>query len=278
MPRMVDKRHDTLYKNDYLRKERIKQIRKAERKCKADEEYRKWSAEQAGKHLEELEKQQKNNMKGGNNMEHKNFKSIFTALKEVYLESAERSNVIHATWEKAQEEWKCRTDVGEENYIIQKGIYLQAKKKYEADMEILKTDTAEQTKTLYAQLEAGVASYYEMKPDKVDSATLELLKLGVMKDSDLSKLAKDNEGNQTMLAVINKYASERDTPAMKALVHTLKAVTNDKKELNAFHTICEQGDRCFSPSIINRTVFARTFVSIADEAIENASGYDFIEN
>lgn len=273
----VDTKHDYLYRADYERKQRAKAYEAERNRQRAAEEMKIWRAEQEKRRLEELELKEQKEKEGNKTMKHDNFKSIFTALKEIYIESAERSKEIYATWDQAQDKWNHRPGTDEEGFIIQKGIYLQAKKKFEADMEALKIDTREQTKALYKQLEEGVSSFYAMKPGKVDSATLELLKLGVMKDDDLLRLANDNMGNMTMLSVIGKFAGESDSIEAQGLAHRIKGITNNQKELKGFKDVCEYGDKCFSDNAADREVFNRVFDEIAGSAIENASEFTFDE-
>lgn len=273
----VDTKNDYLYRADYERKQRAKAYEAERNFQRVAEEMKVWRAKQEKRRLEELALKEQKEKKGNKTMKHNNFKSIFTALKEIYMESAERSKEIYATWQQAQDKWNHRPGTDEEGFIIQKGIYLQAKKKFEADLEALKIDTREQTKALYEQLEEGVTSFYAIKPGKVDGATIELLKLGVMKDDDLLSLANDNMGNMTMLSIIGKFAGERDSMEAQGLAHRIKGITNNQKELNGFKDVCEYGDKCFSNDVADRKVFDRVFDNIAGSAIENASEFTFDE-
>ena len=54
-----------------------------------------------------------------------------------------------------------------------------------------------------------ILSYNRATVDKLDLATVELLKSGILSDNEIKALAKDFEGNVAMLRIIGKYAEER---------------------------------------------------------------------
>ena len=72
--------------------------------------------------------------------------------------------------------------------------------------------------------------YNRATGDKVDLATVELIKSGILSDREIKALAGDFKGNIAMLRIIGKYADER-----------AKTTTNDntKQELSALAYACK---------------------------------------
>ncbi len=75
--------------------------------------------------------------------------------------------------------------------------------------------------------------YNRATGDKVDLATVELLKSGVLSDREIKALAGDFKGNIAMLRIIGKYADER-----------AKNTDNDntKRELSALSYACKNAE------------------------------------
>lgn len=75
--------------------------------------------------------------------------------------------------------------------------------------------------------------YNRATGDKVDLATVELLKCGVLSDREIKALADDFKGNIAMLHIIGKYADDR-----------AKTTTNDnaKIELSALSYACKSAE------------------------------------
>lgn len=67
--------------------------------------------------------------------------------------------------------------------------------------------------------------------DKVDLATVELLKSGILSDDDFPRLAKDFSGNVAMTRIIGKYAKERAEQSQAG---------EAKNKLNKLALECEQ--------------------------------------
>ena len=78
---------------------------------------------------------------------------------------------------------------------------------------------------ILAEADNVFGRYNRATGDKLDLATVELLKSGILSDNEIKALAKDFEGNVAMLRIIGKYADERaskDNIEMIALAHSLK--------------------------------------------------------
>lgn len=88
-------------------------------------------------------------------------------------------------------------------------------------------------KNVRKELEAELESHYVADPAALDGNTLELLKAGILKPHEYSKLMKDAQanGNSTMVRVIAKYAGDAADAAGKKYgetseqARTLRAIT-----------------------------------------------------
>lgn len=86
---------------------------------------------------------------------------------------------------------------------------LEAKENYEKAKAACAGRRAE-INTVRAELETAAKVAYAVDPAKLDAATMELLKSGILNSADYAKLAQDagQAGNATMLRMIGKYARE----------------------------------------------------------------------
>lgn len=84
-----------------------------------------------------------------------------------------------------------------------------------------------------AEADTRFERYNRATGDKVDLATVELLKSDVLSDREIKALAGDFKGNIAMLRIIGKYADER-----------AKTTTNDntKRELSALAYTCKSAE------------------------------------
>lgn len=201
-------------------------------------------------------------------------RKTFAELKKVYTDASATSTEVFEKWENAQKEWKNRPLVENEQFYIAKGKYLEAQKEFKDSHSAIVIDVNTRVSELKEKLEKQVEAYYKIRPDKIDNGALELLKLGVYKENDLSQLVNDNRDNPTMLAVISKYASDMNTSESRAIVHNIKQATNSKKELNTFNELCGYGARWYSEDRAERKAVSQYFDSLFDNTISNVSDFN----
>ncbi len=97
--------------------------------------------------------------------------------------------------------------------------------------------------------------YNRATGDKVDLATVELLKCGVLSDREIKALAGDFKGNIAMLRIIGKYADER-----------AKTTANDntKRELSALAYTCKSAEFNYREPLESYVDMAVTALSAND--------------
>lgn len=125
------------------------------------------------------------------------------------------------------DEWKKEVNRGWTNQQMQK----EARAKYDAEqseirkaIENLRAAANRDFENIIADADNVFGRYSRATGDKLDLATVELLKSGILSDDEIRALAEDFAGNVAMLRIIGKYADERrkDNPEMAVLAHELK--------------------------------------------------------
>jgi len=88
-------------------------------------------------------------------------------------------------------------------FVEAETAFNQAKREFEGRMKDLAT--------IRGELAQAVENEFSADPAKLDMATLELLKSGIMSDNEIVRLARSamNENNATMARIIGKYAKEK---------------------------------------------------------------------
>lgn len=137
--------------------------------------------------------------------------------------------------------------------------FTRAKSQYEKHLD--------EIKALRNDLEADVNSFYAADPAALDNNTLELLKSGILKNSDYQKLMDkaESEANYTMIRMIAKYAgeaaeaeakrsSDHDPKAMELRAISYKARQCDGKDtLDAFDVMTDVYSRSINnPAMIDQ--------------------------
>lgn len=105
--------------------------------------------------------------------------------------------------------------------------YLEAQEAYEKAKATCAGRRAE-IDAVRAEVEAAAKAGNLVDPAKLDAATMELLKSGILTGADYAKLAQDarQAGNATMLRMIGKYAKEAAD------------ATTDSREETALRDVC----------------------------------------
>ena len=153
--------------------------------------------------------------------------------------------------------------------------FLEAKEGVRAakmKMEAGKAELARIKKALTADIESS----YAADPAQLDSATVELLKSGILKASEYERLYNHaaKAGNPTMMRLIGKYANDRATDEQKNLLPVDRSVllsiahssrqVNGAEHLAGFHLIEDVFSRCIdNPAMINH------FDELTQETIAN---------
>lgn len=160
--------------------------------------------------------------------QYRNVKEFLDKIKDKYTAHRSEYERLNERFNRNAEQWKIEVARGWSNYKLQQ----EAKEKHEAEQREIKNALAELRTTantdfenILAEADDVLGRYNRATGDKLDLATVELLKSGILSDNEIKALAKDFEGNVAMLRIIGKYAEERggkDNMEMAILARNLK--------------------------------------------------------
>ena len=160
--------------------------------------------------------------------QYRNVKEFLDKINDKYKAHRAEYERLNELFNRNVEEWKKELARGWSNQQMQK----EARAKHEAEqseirnaLDELRTTASKDFENILAEADDVFGRYNRATGDKLDLATVELLKSGILSDNEIKALAKDFEGNVAMLRIIGKYADERaskDNIEMIALAHSLK--------------------------------------------------------
>ena len=160
--------------------------------------------------------------------QYRNVKEFLDKINDKYKVHRAEYERLNELYNLKGEEWKKELARGWSNQQMQK----EARAKHEAEqseirnaLEELRSTANKDFENILAEADDVFGRYNRATGDKLDLATVELLKSGILSDNEIKALADDFKGNVAMLRIIGKYADERaskDNIEMIALAHSLK--------------------------------------------------------
>ena len=119
-------------------------------------------------------------------------------------------------------------------------------------MTKLQEDTRSAIASIRAELEKHVKSFYAATPDKLDNATMDLLKTGILTKQEMVSLAEANRGNPVMLRVIGSFIKPDFTDnsesgrALRMLKTKIDGIGNGAAELDGFDGLATWAGKALS--------------------------------
>ena len=160
--------------------------------------------------------------------QYRNVKEFLDKINDKYKVHRAEYERLNELYNLKGEEWKKELARGWSNQQMQK----EARAKHEAEqgeirnaLEELRSTANKDFENILAEADDVFGRYNRATGDKLDLATVELLKSGILSDNEIKALADDFKGNVAMLRIIGKYAEERaskDNMEMTVLSHNLK--------------------------------------------------------
>ena len=160
--------------------------------------------------------------------QYRNVKEFLDKINDKYKAHRAEYERLNELYNLKGEEWKKELARGWSNQQMQK----EARAKHEAEqseirnaLEEFRSTANKDFENILAEADDVFGRYNRATGDKLDLATVELLKSGILSDNEIKALADDFKGNVAMLRIIGKYADERaskDNIEMIALAHSLK--------------------------------------------------------
>ena len=160
--------------------------------------------------------------------QYRNVKEFLDKINDKYKAHRAEYERLNGQLSRNAEQWKKEIARGWSDHKEQQ----EARTRHETEQSTIKNALDELRRTantdfenILAEADEVFGRYNRATGDKLDLATVELLKSGILSDNEIKALAKDFEGNVAMLRMIGKYAEERaskDNMEMTVLSHSLK--------------------------------------------------------
>ena len=142
---------------------------------------------------------------------------FIAALQDIYNESRAVYDSINANMEKAREKMDRAQEAAKEargadavvanaKYEIARGEYFLANGEARPAYKRMMNEHDAKVTALREQFAAFLDDHYAASPDKLDSATMQLLNSGICTPSELSRLIDRHKDNPTMLRIVGNYA------------------------------------------------------------------------
>lgn len=161
--------------------------------------------------------------------QYRNVKEFLDKINDKYKAHRAEYERLTEQYTRNAEQWKKEVARGWSNYKLQQ----EAKERHDKEqieirkaLDDLRTTANTDFENILAEADDVFGRYNRATGDKLDLATVELLKSGILSDYEIKALAKDFEGNVAMLRIIGKYAEERgsrDNAEMAVLAQNLKS-------------------------------------------------------
>ena len=161
--------------------------------------------------------------------QYRNVKEFLDKINDKYKAHRAEYERLTEQYTRNAEQWKKEVARGWSNYKLQQ----EAKERHDKEqseirkaLDELRTTANTDFENILAEADDVFGRYNRATGDKLDLATVELLKSGILSDNEIKALAKDFEGNVAMLRIIGTYAEERggkDNMEMAVLASNLKS-------------------------------------------------------
>ena len=144
--------------------------------------------------------------------QYRNVKEFLDKINDKYKAHRAEYERLTEQYTRNAEQWKKEVARGWSNYKLQqeaKERHDKEQREIKKDLDELRTTANTDFENILAEADDVFGRYNRATGDKLDLATVELLKSGILSDNEIKALAKDFEGNVAMLRIIGKYAEER---------------------------------------------------------------------
>lgn len=135
---------------------------------------------------------------------------IYTESRNVYAVLQDKVDKAAAKMERAREELRdpsCKDKrIAQLRFDLAQGEYKIAEDARLGEYKAMVTGHKKKVAELRAQFAAHLDEHYAASPDKLDTATMQLLGSGICTPTDLARLVERHQGNPTMLRIVGEYA------------------------------------------------------------------------
>ena len=144
--------------------------------------------------------------------QYRNVTEFLTKIREAYNKAREEYTLLNDKLDKIEALRKRDIERGWANPQFQKEdteTYQKNKAEVKKQLTELINNTNAEYERIKAECDAVFGDYDRATGKKVDLATLELLKSGILRPDEIKALVKDFDGNSAMLRIIGDYAYKR---------------------------------------------------------------------
>lgn len=208
--------------------------------------------------------------------QYRNVKEFLDKINDKYKVHRAEYERLNEQFSRNAEQWKKEVTRGWSNYNEQQ----EARFRHEAEqreiknaLDELRTTANTDFENILAEADDVFGRYNRATGDKLDLATVELLKSGILSDNEIKALANDFEGNVAMLRIIGKYAEERggkDNAEMTALSHKLKNAEIPYRE--PLERLVFWGNTSIEEKDSRATAGNSQFATMYNELVEQSEG------
>lgn len=142
---------------------------------------------------------------------------FIAALNDIYTESRASYDALQAKVDNAKvrmdlayDEMKdpdCKNkQLAQVKYDVARGEYTLAEDARRGDYTAMQSEHESKVAELRDRFVAYLDDHYSASPEKLDSATMQLLNAGICTPSELARLAERHADNPTMLRIVGNYA------------------------------------------------------------------------
>ena len=133
----------------------------------------------------------------------------YTATRAIYTEANKKIVKARDKMERAEQDTRDRSKdrrLTEARYVVAKDEFQTAEEEARHGYYDMIASYDKQVKELRAQFAAYLDDHYAASPDKLDTATMQLLESGICTPVELARLVDRHQGNPTMVRIVGEYA------------------------------------------------------------------------
>jgi len=152
---------------------------------------------------------------------------IYTATRATYTEANKKLVKARAKMEKAEQDTRDSSKdhrLAEAQYLVAKGELQLAEDEARRGYYDMIASYNNQVNELRDQFAAHLDEHYAASPDKLDTATMQLLGSGICTPVELARLVDRHQGNPTMLRIVGEYARKLREDNGRSMSEANKAI------------------------------------------------------
>lgn len=152
---------------------------------------------------------------------------FYTATRAAYTKANNNLVKARAKMKKAEQDTRDSSKdhrLAEAQYLVAKGEFQLAEDEARHGYYDMIASYDKQVKELREQFASHLDEHYSASPDKLDTATMQLLGSGICTPVELARLVDRHQGNPTMLRIVGEYARKLREDNGRSMSEANKAI------------------------------------------------------